>query len=101
MFRHLFKKKEETALDVLVDDILLRMAKLDPYSEEYTELMNALERLYKLKVGEQPRRVSGDTFALIVGNLVGIVIVVAYEQKHVITSKAFAQILRPKTPTTD
>lgn len=101
MFRHPFTKKEETALDVLVTDLLSRMAKLDPYSEEYTELMNALERLYKLKTVEQPKQVSGDTVALIVGNLVGIVIVVAYEQKHVITSKAFAQILRPKTPTTD
>jgi hypothetical protein len=33
---------------------------------------------------------------MILGNLMGILVIVAYEQKHVMTSKGFSQLIRPK-----
>jgi len=47
-----------------------------------------------LKEHREP--ISRDTIALIAGNLMGILLIVAYEQKHVITSKGFGQVIRPK-----
>ena len=98
MFRHPFKKDEETALDVLIADVLSRMKTLDPCADEYTDLMLVLKNLQELKDAERPPRVSEDTKMIVIGNLLGILLIIAYEQKHAITSKGFQQILRLKTP---
>ena len=99
MFRHPFKKNEETPLDGLINDILIRMSQLSPDADEYEDLITQLERLHDLKTKQRPAAVSGDTKAIVIGNLVGILLIVAYEQKHAMTSKSFTQIVRPKTPT--
>lgn len=39
-------------------------------------------------------KVSHDTLAIVAGNLIGIAIVVGYERAHVLTSKAFGNILK-------
>lgn len=41
-------------------------------------------------------KVSHDTLAIVVGNLLGIGVVVAYERAHVLTSKAFTNVLKPR-----
>ncbi len=66
------------------------------YSDEYSKLMAYLERLNEVKARERRDPVSRDTVALVVGNLVGILLIVAYEQKHVMSTKGFNQIIRPK-----
>lgn len=88
--------ENQEALDDLIERVTDDMLLFGPTHEEYPQLLNQLERLTKLKVQEKPERVSRDTLAVIAANLVGILIVVAYEQKHVMTSKAFGNILKPK-----
>lgn len=41
-------------------------------------------------------KVTHDTLAIVAGNLLGIAIVVGYERAHVLTSKAFANVLKTR-----
>ena len=95
MFGFLRRNKSEE-LDEVIDDVYMRMRVVGPDSEEYKELLSHLERLTKLKPQTGLRRVSPDTMAVVAGNLAGIVIIVAYEHKHVVTSKALGFILKTK-----
>lgn len=65
-------------------------------SEEYSDLMTYLERLEELKAKERREPVSFDTFVIAGANLLGILVIVAYEQKHVMTSKAFTQLFKTR-----
>lgn len=88
--------EKDTALQRLIDKVELEMDNTDVNSDEFQKLMTQLERLYDVKANKRHDSVSADTLALVLGNLAGILLIVAYEQKHVITSKGFAQIIRPK-----
>lgn len=79
------KKSEDTALDKAICDAL---ENLSPYDDDYTKKVKAITMLHQLKQNEKPERVSPDTMALILGNLVGIGIIVTHERLHVITSKS-------------
>lgn len=90
------KNDEPTPVDDQIDAVIKEMDVKGVNSEEYPKLMSYLERLNKLKTITRRPPVSRDTVALIAGNLLGILLIVAYEQKHVMTSKGFSQIIRPK-----
>lgn len=96
MLRQIFKDDQPTPLDQQIDVVLQEMKSKGVHSDEYPTLMSYLERLYEIKAEERPDPVSRDTMALIAGNLMGILLIVAYEQKHVMTSKGFSQIIRPR-----
>jgi len=98
MQRPVFRKKLKTPIDDQIDAVLIEMRAMGVDSPEYLKLMAYLERLHTIKTQERPNPVSRDSLALIVGNLLGILVIVAYEQKHVMTSKGFTQILRPTPP---
>lgn len=79
-----------------IDAVLQEMQNIGVNSDRYPVMMEYLERLNGVKVKVTRPTVSLDTIALVVGNLMGILLIVAYEQKHVMSSKGFAQIIRPK-----
>lgn len=86
-------KKEKTPVEKEIDEILYLMEQEDPLSDEYRKYSDALSRLLDIK--RQMKRkmsVSPDTIAIIAANLLGIALVLGYEQAHVITSKAFGFI---------
>lgn len=91
-----FKRDKIEPVDEHITTVLTEMKHQGPGSEEYPKLMSLLERLYKLKMEHNREPVSSDTIAMVAGNLMGILLIVAYEQKHVMTSKAFSHINRPK-----
>jgi hypothetical protein len=62
----------------------------DGDSEDYATMLNRLERLYKLKEKNAPRQISPDTLLIVAGNILGILVIVAYEHSHVVTSKALS-----------
>lgn len=97
MLRQFFKKDAATPVDSLIDAVQEDMHKKGPNSEEFPKLLSQLERLYKIKNGERQDPVSRDTMAIVAGNLLGILLIVAYEQKHVMTSKGFQHIIRPRS----
>lgn len=85
----LFRKDKSDAIDEPIDKVLNELKEYDPESEEFATQLSFLERLTKIKNVERRDRVSPDTIAIVAGNLLGILIIVMYEQKHVMTSKAF------------
>ena len=85
---------KKSRLDEVIDLILYDMSLLDAYSDEYEKMAINLEKLLKAKSYEQPKRISPDTIAIVIGNLIGIVLVLRYEKIDIITSKAFNLLLR-------
>lgn len=86
------RKTEDEHFDSLIEKCLVELQTKDPGTDEYAKTSAHLERLIKLKAEYRPKRVNPDTVAIVVGNLVGILIIVMYEETHVITSKAFNTI---------
>jgi hypothetical protein len=88
--------RKQSILKESIDDVLIKMRTEDPSSEEYSQLLNKLERLIRLKDDESSNRVSSDTMAIVVGNLLGILIIVSYERNHVMVSRGINFLLRTK-----
>lgn len=91
-----FKKNEPDNIDEMIDNIVREMENLSPDTEEYAKMMTSLERLYELKKNKK-QQVSPDTMAIVIGNLAGIVLILTHERLHVITTKAYQLVVRPKT----
>jgi hypothetical protein len=89
-------QKTPSKLDEPIDRLLLQLASVDVGSDEHELRMKQLERLMKLKAAEPTNGVSPDTVVTVAGSLLGILIIVAYEQKHVMVSKALGMVLRSK-----
>ena len=89
-------KDENPQLDDAINRVMEAMVATDKDAEEYSKLIEHLERLTKLKTENRPERISRDTMAIVVANLLGILIVVSYEHMHVITSKGLGFLLKPK-----
>lgn len=87
--------RSESKLDEQIDTILEHMSQCDPSTEKYSSMLSDLERLVRLKKEEKVNRVSPDTLAIVVGNLVGILVIVGAEYRHVIGSRATGFVLRP------
>jgi hypothetical protein len=64
-------------------------------SEEHKKTMDAAVTLHSL-MDEDPPGVSKDTLVLVAGNLVGILLILNYEQLHPFTSRALGLVLRPR-----
>lgn len=96
MLRDFFTNDEDmTLVDGQIEAVLEEMKTYGVAAPEYESLMTKLERLYEVKAKRKPKPISRDTLAIVAGNLVGILLIVAYEQKHVLSSKGINQIIRP------
>lgn len=96
MVKYFLSNDSTTLVDGQIDAVLKEMQTIGVNSDKYPEMLAYLERLNDIKKEERLAPVSRDTIALIFGNLMGILLIVAYEQKHVMTSKGFSQIIRPR-----
>lgn len=95
----MFTKKtpEPTLIDEAINVIIVEMRNKKATDPEYAVMVSQLERLYKLKEIDSPKkRVSPDTVALIAGNLAGILLILNYERAHVVTSKALGFVMKAK-----
>jgi hypothetical protein len=85
----MFKRtKEPTDLDLALTRAYTQLKQHEVASEEYAKIMKQIAKMEKLKTQEKSKPISKDTLAMIGGNLAGILIVVAYENSHVWTTKA-------------
>jgi hypothetical protein len=97
MFRHFFGEDEiEKSIDRSITKLLKDMDDPELNSIDFEACMASLERLTEIKANRRKSAVSRDTIALIAGNLIGIVLIMVYEQKHVMTSKSFSQLIKPR-----
>ena len=85
-------KKQKFALEI--DTMFDRLMVLPKNSKEYTETVDNLERLYKAKSLDSGNQISKDTIVIVAGNLLGIGLILSFEQLNVITSKAMGMVLK-------
>jgi hypothetical protein len=93
----LFVREKTSVLDEPIAKVLTGMNTYGPEDPEYKTMMEHLERLMKLKADEQKSGVSPDTLAIVLGNLLGILIIVAYEQKHVMVSRGLGFVIKARS----
>jgi hypothetical protein len=84
-------------LDTPIAGLIADMQSYSPETKEYATLLAELERLYQLKTEQRRQRVSADTMMIVMGNIVGILIIVSYERGNVMASKAKEYLIKPKS----
>lgn len=89
--------KKASKFDQPIDRVLEEMARTPQDTDEYSAHLKHLDKLSELQLREQSNKVTADTVWMIAGNLLGILVIVAYEQKHVLASRGMNFILRPTT----
>ena len=92
------KKPTERAeeLDELITDTIHMMKLIGPTHEEYPQLLSELERLTKLREQEKPKKVDPNTLWTVGGTIAGTALIILFETRHVMTSKAFGSFVKPK-----
>lgn len=96
MFRNFFKKEKDEPLEAEIAEIYTEMQRIGVTDEEYPNMLKLLERYYELKDKKSQKPVSREALLNIGGNLLGIAMILTFEWGHVITSKGFNQLIRPK-----
>jgi hypothetical protein len=83
---------ETSGLEKAIDEVYSEMARHSSDDDEYAKMVDQLSKLYSLR--ETPQRVSPDTLAIVIGNLIGIILIVGHERLHVVTSKALNFVMK-------
>lgn len=87
---HFKPEKKAHQLDPVIDELLKELNDYPGYSEDYAKRVEQLEKLYKLRDGKTPDPMSQDTLVVVGGNVLIALILIGFEQKHVITTKAIS-----------
>jgi uncharacterized membrane protein len=80
-------KPMKLKLDVVVCKLLDDMIDYGPDSPEYPMLLQNLEKVSAIQDNKSKTKLDPNTVLSVAGTLLGILTMVAYEQKHVMTSK--------------
>lgn len=89
--------RADSKLNDPIDRLLKEMDEFGPGTSEYSERLDELERLMALQNKETwTRRIDPNQIVTGLASIGGIVAIVAYEQKHVMVSKALGMVLRSK-----
>lgn len=94
--RYLFTNETDTPADKQIERIMAEMANVEVFSEEYSKLLTYLERLHAIKAEHSRDPVSSDVIFQVAGNLMGMLLIVVYEQKHPMLSKGWGNLWRPR-----
>lgn len=81
---------EAVKLDAAILRVLSEMETVPPESDEYAVLLAKLTTLKDLKSKDKKAPVSRDAVVNTIGGFVQVLVVVAYEQKHVWSTKALS-----------
>lgn len=89
---------EPTPLEKEMTNVLSHLEGINPASDEYATVLDKLEKLNALKEPqkEPKKRISPDALVSAGASLLGIVLILSYEQTHVVTTKALSFITKPK-----
>jgi len=87
MLNFSWNKEPEKHIDKEITAVTRKMHDEGVDSEKYPTLLRYLERLHELKKKNKLPPVSRDTLAIVVGNFLIALAIIAYEQKHVMTTK--------------
>lgn len=96
MLKLFFTNDQSNSIDIEIDAVSAKMQEVGVTDEKYPELLKHLKKLNEMKTQTRRPPVSKDTVIMALTNLAGILVIVAYEQKHVFTSKGVNQLIRLK-----
>jgi hypothetical protein len=88
------RRRKQSVLDEPIAKVLTRMNEIGPDNQEYAEFVKHLDRLIEMKADERRSRIDPNTVVIVLGNLLGILVIIAYEQKHVMVSRALGFVNR-------
>lgn len=89
----MFKRKksaEQTQVDLFREKLETQVQE----AEDLEDLGTALTLMEKLNELGRKHRISPETWAIVGGNLLGIILILEYERCHVIASKAMGFVIR-------
>ena len=92
MFRR--KNPENTVLEDIIRSLYIHMQEVEVDTKEYLRMVDQMIKLNQLSDNRNPKPVSNDTLVLVAGNLLGIVLILSYENARVITSRAIGFVLK-------
>lgn len=89
-------KRRDSIFDEPISKVLTEMNTYSPDTKEYQAAIENLDLLTKMKAEERRHRVSPDTIAIIAGGLLQVLVIVAYEHAHVMTSKGLGFVIKSR-----
>jgi hypothetical protein len=91
------RPREKTGLENARDEALSELSSFTADTEEYMKVVTRVETLTKLIDLEKSEKLSPNTIAIIIGNAIIALVVVAYESKNVVTTKVLPFLNKTKT----
>lgn len=92
------EQTEKTLIDKEIDSVHEQMQSFAADDEQYSEMLNRLERLHKLQIAEKANKktVSPDAIVSASASIIGIAMILGFEKANIITSKAMSFVFKPK-----
>lgn len=88
-------KKKKTDVDLALETAYANLRDCYITDDDYAVILDRISKLHELKASSSPKPVSKDTLVLTGAQIAAVVIIVAYEHTHVITSKALGFVPKP------
>lgn len=86
----------KTGLDEAIEEALKELKGHEAHTEDYAKIVDQLTKLSEIQDKKTSDRLSKDTLALVLGNLLGIAMIIKHEETAVLVSKALPFIGRTK-----
>ena len=93
MFK-LTKQKNKTNIEKEINRLIFEAGCEEPDSERYSKIVDGVEKLCKAKSYEAEKSISPDAVLTVVGSILGIFLIIGYEQVGVISSKALGFVIK-------
>ncbi len=90
-------KKDKANFQTEIDRALAELSKLPIESEEYAKAIKNIEVLSTARAHKANDSISTDTLLIVGANILGILMVLNYEQAHIVTSKAVSFIIKGRS----
>lgn len=88
--------EKKKGIDEEIDNVVAALGKMDPSSGQYEIAAKNLETLCRAKSYKSSSTVSADTLVGVAANLLGIVMILNYEQLHVVGSKTLNLLFKSR-----
>jgi len=99
MIKRLLEKLFPPAdVDIIIQDVEVMMINYyNPIDEEYQALLKTYERLTELRNSNKRKPVDVNVILTVLANLAGVLLVINSERLHVLNSKVWGMLLRPRS----
>jgi len=86
--------KQKSNLDLEIDRVIVALGTMSPNDGKYSDTVKNLEGLMKVRDCKNTPKVSYDTIVTAGASILSIVLIMSFEQIHVIGTKAIGFVLK-------